>query len=158
MQAVDKGGYQEPDLPHHGVKLQGSLQPSRHDPGSPQLQPHGAPGVAGGAKLKKRPLCRFWKLRFLPSSSSCASSSSRSKFVAILVLLAALVLVAVVSALVYTLYTRSKLDLRKEEIRQDPEVRNNANETSPSSRSGPSGLRAAGYDRLTQLRAARAQH
>lgn len=119
---VDKGGYQEPDLPHHGVKLQGSLQPSRHDPGSPQLQPHGAPGVAGGAKLKKRPLCRFWKLRFLPSSSSCASSSSRSKFVAILVLLAALVLVAVVSALVYTLYTRSKLDLRKEEIRQDPEA------------------------------------
>ncbi|CAN8003299.1 unnamed protein product, partial [Ixodes pacificus] len=136
---VDKGGYQEPDLPHHGVKLQGSLQPSRHDPGSPQLQPHGAPGVAGGAKLKKRPLCRFWKLRFLPSSSSCASSSSRSKFVAILVLLAALVLVAVVSALVYTLYTRSKLDLRKEEIRQDPEVRNNANKLPPHPEAGHQG-------------------
>ncbi|XP_037507784.1 uncharacterized protein LOC119383607 isoform X1 [Rhipicephalus sanguineus] len=84
-----------------------------HEPGSPRSA---VACSSSSAKLKKRPLCRFWKLRFP------ASSSSRSRLVALLVGIATLVLVAVVASLVYTLYTRSKVDVRKEEIRQDPEA------------------------------------
>ncbi|XP_077558700.1 uncharacterized protein LOC144174113 isoform X1 [Haemaphysalis longicornis] len=109
---VDKAGYpSEADLK---PPLPGGHP--HHEPGSPRSV---AAATHSAAKLKKRPLCRFWKLRF-PGSSS--SSSSRSRLVALLVAIATLVLVAVVGSLVYTLYTRSKLDLRKEEIRQDPEA------------------------------------
>lgn len=109
---VDKAGYPtEADLK---PPLPGGHP--HHEPGSPRsaVTAHSS----SSAKLKKRPLCRFWKLRF-PGSSS---SSSRSRLVALLVAIATLVLVAVVASLVYTLYTRSKIDLRKEEIRQDPEA------------------------------------
>ncbi|XP_075743091.1 uncharacterized protein LOC119169689 isoform X2 [Rhipicephalus microplus] len=85
-----------------------------HEPGSPRTA---VACSSSSAKLKKkRPLCRFWKLG-VPSSAS-----SRSRLVALLVGIATLVLVAVVASLVYTLYTRSKVDVRKEEIRQDPEA------------------------------------
>ncbi|XP_077517817.1 uncharacterized protein LOC144128350 isoform X3 [Amblyomma americanum] len=109
---VDKAGYpSEADLK---PPLPGGHP--HHEPGSPRSAV--ATHHSSSAKLKKRPLCRFWKLRF-PGSSA---SSSRSRLVALLVAIATLVLVAVVASLVYTLYTRSKLDLRKEEIRQDPEA------------------------------------
>ncbi|CAN8026964.1 unnamed protein product, partial [Ixodes persulcatus] len=58
------------------------------------------------------------------------------------------------------LHTVHKIQTRLEERRDPTRSRSSKQrqQTSPSSRSGPSGLRAAVYDRLTQLRAARAQH
>ncbi|XP_064480201.1 uncharacterized protein LOC135393832 isoform X2 [Ornithodoros turicata] len=114
---VDNAGYQDSELslsskrPYMPTSGVGTVHHHHHlrplsDPGSP------------GAKLKKRPLCRFWKLRF---PQGPAGSPSRRFVALLLVPLACLVILAAAAVLVYTFYNRSKVDFRKEEIRQDLE-------------------------------------